>query len=116
VWQWVSARESSIAPDGLELIGKVLAAGVGAGHGKEAQPVSFGVGWLGRGAVGLAHSRMGVRTRRSRSAKANTHTPVRVVHKMRVVFVVVMAVADRQRTSIIIAKPLFGHRGLHTVS
>jgi hypothetical protein len=35
---------------------------------------------------------------------------------MRVVFVVVMAVADRQRTSIIIAKPLFGHRGLHTVS
>jgi hypothetical protein len=35
---------------------------------------------------------------------------------MRVVFVVVMAVAERQRTSIIIARPLFRHRGLHAVS
>ena len=35
VWQWVSTRESSLSPNGLELIRKVRAAGVGTEHDKK---------------------------------------------------------------------------------
>ena len=68
--KWVSAFESSISPDGLELIGKVGAAGVGPGWAKDVGGrVGYGV-WVGSRPLVL-NSRMIVRTRRSRSRSSS---------------------------------------------